>query len=392
MPVDLTKPNEHDSITLQELSMYRVVTEYRSSLGLEPVRLSKALSATAGRHVVDTRENIWAAGLVLPAGANNLHSWSDKYYYSDQRAPEVMWDAPARLGTGYTSAGYEIAAAGYATTDAALAGWKASAAHNAVLANTGVWSDVKFLAMGVGVETSPGAGDYAGRIFYVWFGEALDSSAPEIVGTSENDVFTGTVFGDIMHGRSGDDEIRGDRGDDEVRGGAGADRLSGDAGNDMLHGGDDDDRLYGGGGDDRLYGTSGNDRLLGAAGDDRLVGGDGNDTLIGGVGRDILTGEQGADVFVFLSLEESPVGAGCDVITDFERGVDIIDVTAIDAIAATKEIDSFTFIGSSKFTQTAGQLRRTDTVVEGDVNGDGVADFQIALQADATPKSGDFLY
>ena len=127
MPVDVKKPNEHDSITLQELSLYHAITDYRSSLGLDPVRLSKALSATAGRHVVDTRENIWAEDVKLPAGANNLHSWSDAYYYSDQRAPEVMWDAPERLGTGYTSAGYEISAAGYATTDAALAGWKASA-------------------------------------------------------------------------------------------------------------------------------------------------------------------------------------------------------------------------------------------------------------------------
>ncbi len=389
MTVDVTLPNEHDSISLQELALYHAITEYRTSLGLPEIRLSKALSTTAGRHVVDTRENIWAAGVQLPDGAN-LHSWSDAYYYSDQRAPEVMWDAPARIGTGYASAGYEISAAGYPTTDAALEGWKASPAHNSVLAKLGVWADVDLQAIGVGVETSPGEGVYAGRIFHVWFGEAVDAEVPEIFGTLGADVFTGTSFGDLLRGRTGDDDIRGGRGDDEIRGGAGADRLSGDAGDDFLYGGDGDDRLYGGSGGDRLYGMAGNDRLAGGGGNDRLAGGDGDDLLIGGAGRDLLTGGAGTDVFVFTELADSLPGAARDVITDFERGVDRIDLSAIDANVATVEIDRFTFVSGAQFSMVAGELRRANGLIEGDVDGDGVADFQIELspQLPADPEPG----
>lgn len=114
MTVDITQPNEQDSISLQELALYHAITDYRTGLGLPEIRLSKALSTTAGRHVVDTRENIWGEGVTLPDGAN-LHSWSDAYYFDDQRAPEVMWEAPTRVGTDYASAGYEISAAGFPT-------------------------------------------------------------------------------------------------------------------------------------------------------------------------------------------------------------------------------------------------------------------------------------
>ena len=292
MPVDVTQPHEQDSISPQELSLYHAIMDYRASLGLEPIRLSRALSATAGRHVVDTRENIWAENVELPEGAN-LHSWSDAYYYEDQRAPEVMWEAPARIGTGYESAGYEISAAGFETTDDALEGWKASAAHDAVLANLGVWADIKYLAMGVGVDTSPGAGIYAGRIFHVWFGEAGDPEIPDIVGGADADIVVGTAFRDRIFGRNGDDDISGERGDDEIRGGNGADRLTGNLGDDLILGGDDDDRLSGGVGDDRLFGGDGNDRVAGGAGNDRLAGGDGDDILTGAAGRDLLVGDSG---------------------------------------------------------------------------------------------------
>lgn len=95
-------------------------------------------------------------------------------------------------------------------------------------------------------------------------------------------------------------------------------------------------------------------------------------------------------MFVFLSLDDLQ-GSARDVITDFERGVDTIDLTAIDAIASTRAVDEFDFIGASRFSDTAGELRRTDAVVEGDVDGDGVADFRILLQADKTPFSSDFM-
>ncbi|MBA3326094.1 MAG: M10 family metallopeptidase C-terminal domain-containing protein [Rhodobacteraceae bacterium] len=370
MTVDITLPSEQDDISLQELSLYHAITEYRSGLGLEPIRLSKALSTTAGRHVLDTRENIWAEGVELPEDAN-LHSWSDAFYYTDHRAPEVMWEAPARVGTDYGSAGYEISAAGFPTVETALEGWQGSASHNAVLANLDVWADVEFLAIGIGVDTTPGAGIYAGRIFHVWFGEALDAAVPEIVGSPDSDGFVGTAFDDLIHGRGGDDEIRADRGDDEVRGGSGQDRMWGNSGDDMLNGGDGDDRLTGG------------------SGDDRVLGADGDDTLIGRSGSDHLTGDLGADVFYYNDIDESEAGSQRDVIADFERGRDRIDLTSIDARDATDRHDAFEFIGTSRFSERSGELRRSDGLIEGDVDGDGEADFQIELRAFAVLEDVD---
>ncbi len=202
MVVDLTKPNEHDAISLDELTLYHAITAYRAGMGLAAVPLSRALSTTAGRHVVDTRENIWAEDVDLPDGAN-LHSWSDAYYYDDHRNPQAMWDAPERLGTGYDSSGYEISAAGFATVEGALKGWIGSPSHDAVLSNSGAWKNVEFLAMGVGVETSPGEGPYDGRVFHVWFGEAADPQTPRIVGTTVADDIRGTDFADEISGGVG---------------------------------------------------------------------------------------------------------------------------------------------------------------------------------------------
>jgi serralysin len=60
-------------------------------------------------------------------------------------------------------------------------------------------------------------------------------------------------------------------------------------------------------------------------GDDRLDGGAGRDLLGGGSGHDRLTGGDGADRFVFQA------GFGKDVILDFQAGVDVLDLSAVDA-------------------------------------------------------------
>ena len=68
-------------------------------------------------------------------------------------------------------------------------------------------------------------------------------------------------------------------------------------------------------------GTPLDDRLLGAAGADTLQGGGGSDWLHDGGGQDMLTGGAGADVFVFDR------DAAVDRISDFEDGIDRIDVS-----------------------------------------------------------------
>lgn len=147
--------------------------------------------------------------------------------------------------------------------------------------------------------------------------------------------------------------------------------------------------------EDTLRGLGGSDTLNGGGGADSLEGGSGNDTLNGGLGGDLLIGGGGADRFVFSSTGDSQAGA-IDVIGDFSRAdKDRISVTGIDANTNAAGDQNFTFLGNGAFTGTAGQLRYEqsggNTMVMGDVNGDGIADFVIQLSGVVNLGSGDFI-
>ncbi len=124
--------------------------------------------------------------------------------------------------------------------------------------------------------------------------------------------------------------------------------------------------------------------MVGGNGDDELDGGaTGNDVLVGGLGQDSLGGGGDADRSVYTGVADSTVAAA-DTIEDFNTsGGDIIDLSLIDANTAAAGDQAFAFIGTGAFTGIAGQLRYQqsggDTFVQGDVNGDGVADFMIML-------------
>jgi len=139
---------------------------------------------------------------------------------------------------------------------------------------------------------------------------------------------------------------------------------------------------------------SGRFRLFGGASGDTLIGGGGGDFIHGGGGGDLLRGNGGGDAFRFYDVSESAPGAGrFDSILDFRSGLDAIDLGVIDAKTATPGDQAFTFIGSSAFAGSggsAGQLRaeRIDAAtntwkVEGDVDGDGVADLLIHVVVEA---------
>ncbi|HEX8442665.1 MAG TPA: M10 family metallopeptidase C-terminal domain-containing protein [Allosphingosinicella sp.] len=146
---------------------------------------------------------------------------------------------------------------------------------------------------------------------------------------------------------------------------------------------------------DTLRGGEGDDTLGGLGGNDTLIGGDGDDRLNGGADRDTLTGGTGADIFVFDTANHTGTRSSADRITDFQSGLDLIDLSAIDANRKTAENDAFTFIGGANFSKKAGELRYSSTssgtYVSGDTNGDGVADFEILLVNKATPVVTDFL-
>lgn len=211
-------------------------------------------------------------------------------------------------------------------------------------------------------------------------------------------------------------------------GGDGNDTLIGNAADNVLDGGDGVDSLFGGRGNDTYYVTAGDtvtegktddgidtiisDRswtlatktsttienltldatagtsnatgnslantLTGNASSNTLSGGAGNDTLIGNAGVDILVGGKGADIFMFLSALDTGTGSGQrDIISDFivSQG-DKINLSSIDANTSSGGDDAFIFIDTLNFT-SAGQLRFASNILAGDINGDGVADFEI---------------
>jgi len=141
----------------------------------------------------------------------------------------------------------------------------------------------------------------------------------------------------------------------------------------------------GGSGDDTLIASDYGCTLQGGGGSDILLGGNGSDVLIGGLGVDILTGGGGADNFVFASGDSSASAGQHDRIADFSVGVDRIDLTGIDAIAGNAGVDAFRFLGAAVFDGAAGALDyfydgvRGMTVLQGDTNGDRIADFAIDL-------------
>ncbi|HEY1604033.1 MAG TPA: M10 family metallopeptidase C-terminal domain-containing protein, partial [Allosphingosinicella sp.] len=123
-------------------------------------------------------------------------------------------------------------------------------------------------------------------------------------------------------------------------------------------------------------------RIIGGAGNDTLIGGHGNDSLSGGAGADTLTGGAGNDVFLYRTVADSTPGSH-DTITDFTLG-DMINLAQIDANTTKAGDQAFTFIGNAAFDHHAGELQAIDNgggswTVSGDVNGDGVADFQIMV-------------
>lgn len=149
--------------------------------------------------------------------------------------------------------------------------------------------------------------------------------------------------------------------------------------------------------DNVITGNAGANVLNGGAGNDRLLGGAGNDTLVGGAGKDALFGGAGRDVFVFGALTDSGMTAASrDTIFDFDGAAgDRIDLRGIDANTALAGDQAFTFVGTAAFSGRAGELRYQNTagqtLVYGDVNGDGRADFSIQFDDPITFARGYFM-
>lgn len=264
------------------------------------------------------------------------------------------------------------------------------------------------------------------------FSAATLTNIAGIFGLDGNDAITGSAGNDIIIGGAGNDTLNGGNGNDIFR------YLGGDEGFDALNGGAGTDTVqatgYGavigltsitaveainGLGDTLIQGSAaantlnfstvtlsgivaidggdGNDNITGSNGDDVIYGGNGVDRLTGGNGFDQLRGDAGNDIFDFNAVAESSVGSLSDIILDFVKGQDKVDITTIDANSALAGDQNFSFLGAGAFTNVAGQLRFSNnagdgfTHIFGDVNGDGTADFQIRLQGTYTLTTTDFV-
>ena len=145
-------------------------------------------------------------------------------------------------------------------------------------------------------------------------------------------------------------------------------------------------------------GGGGNDKIYGGAAREEFDGGTGFDRISGGKGGDILTGGADGDTFVYNTLKDSTVKpAGRDTITDFEHQLDRIDLSHLHP--NTKN-DEFRFVGDGAL-KRAGDLhfilhdaagtKNDYTIVEGTVDANSRADFQIKLTGLITLSANDFI-
>lgn len=222
------------------------------------------------------------------------------------------------------------------------------------------------LIAGAGVDSVRGGGA-RDAIFGEGGDDALfgDAGVDYIVAGIGNDSVDGGVDADEIYGEAGDDVLNGGAsfhtdiivggdGNDTIRGDSGFgdfDFLYGNLGNDIFHVDTPADLVFeqAGEGTDTVFadingagfylydnienltllgstpfgvGNALGNNITGNAQGNYLLGGAGNDVLNGLGGGDVLFGEGGADTFVFGR------GTGGDVIGDFERGIDKIDLRA----------------------------------------------------------------
>ena len=122
---------------------------------------------------------------------------------------------------------------------------------------------------------------------------------------------------------------------DVISGTADADEITGGDGNDLIFGGDGDDSIDGGSGRNILKGGDGHDYILGGNDDDVINGGSGNDTIFAHGGGDLVTGDDGKDTFELRAWGDGKYGTL--TITDFTAGAGLNDRINLDGFSWESE-------------------------------------------------------
>ena len=325
----------------------------------------------------------------------------------DIAALQLMYGA--NLATGAGDDEYIVARANYKSIwDAGGIDWLVAGTDN------GATLDLRPATLDV-FDGGPGgrlsqAVDFTGG-FTIAYGVDIENAR----GGAGNDILVGNGLQNILDGGDGNDTYYTDDSNDVIIDSAGIDVLVSNVdaslvGREFLEnlaldgaanygtGNDGDNVIWGSDNSNwnELYGLSGDDWIFGRAGWDYIFGGDGDDVIVGGAGRDFISGGSGSDVFDYYRVSESSRKAR-DVITDFERGSDLIDLSSIDASTKSKGNNKFKWIGDSNFKKgKAGQLHYVEksngkVFVEGDINGDRKADFVIELHGIDYLSKYDFI-
>ena len=116
---------------------------------------------------------------------------------------------------------------------------------------------------------------------------------------------------------------------------------------------------------------------------DLLIGLKGNDSFHGGTGADVLIGGKGKDRFLYTDLNDS-------LVKKKERD-QILDFGKKDKINLQALADELQFIKTREFTATAGEVRFVEETLSLDIDGDGTADFAVALPGVTKLKGSNLL-
>lgn len=138
-----------------------------------------------------------------------------------------------------------------------------------------------------------------------------------------------------------------------------------------------------------------NDDFASTAASQTLTGTAAPDLFLLGGGLDSVSGRGGTDLFRLMPAAVGPAAGNTTTLEDFSPVAgEFVDLSAIDAIAGTLANDPFSFIGTAPFGGVAGQLRWQDEGtmkrVQGDVNGDALADVTLLVRTTTPPDAAWF--
>ncbi len=117
-------------------------------------------------------------------------------------------------------------------------------------------------------------------------------------------------------------------------------------------------------------GTAGDDQVIGSVASESLSGLEGDDIVLDGYGEDSMSGGTGADLFVFVADGQA------DHVTDFELGVDRLDLSAFDFLYGVSQLSvtptsngaTLSYSGETIFvTTSAGAPFTSDDLTNDDI-------------------------